>query len=726
MSNWFCSPTGNAAGDGTLLKPWDIATCWNTVMENDQLPGDKRSLKKVTIQPGDTIFMRGGKDWADPACIYRATGPWWLWPNLKGAPDNPIDIRGYQNELWAIDMIGLNSALLFDVPSRPGNFRGDCHDLRIWDMRLFCSNPIRSTSAAGNNGLFCDVKVIGPRIEMIGCYTHDLGNGYACSMGSDGAKLMDAVILDHGYTGSDRGHGHSGYIEGLGPTQLDNIITGGSWDILWQLFGTASKVANVTQTRFVAIEGQVQGGVQYVIGGGGQKYGIVIKQMRLWERQPRFNWLGWQWDQQNTDLYAEDILCVNSSMEFGNWDKLTVKGLKLYSKQFAVSNSPDMKLMLYTPAQPPQQFHNYVLDGNEYSDGTVFYAGARHLDVNGNPAGDGGGNTTDTAAWTAQTGETNSNYKGVPKLLVDVWPSLRRAGYAHISIYNPALDAAVTVDLSKAGLNEGDAWEIRDALNLLAPPVQTGIYTAGQTVALSMTGLVRKSGALGIFAAHSAPEFGAFVLRGGRVLRGDWTPSGVPGPPIVPPPVIVPPPPTGGPMTVNKFTATPPSLPAGGGTVSISWDIAGASGLNLTANPGTPAWGTAGGAQPPAKTISVALLVTTTFRITGAAGDFVELTVPVGGTAPPPVTKTWSATGVPPGLSMSSAGVLQGTPTQAGSFTMSVTANSSDGKSGTQPVAVSIAAADPVTTPPTGTLVISPTSVSGKVGVPLNVPFTAN
>jgi hypothetical protein len=66
-----------------------------------------------------------------------------------------------------------------------------------------------------------------------------------------------------------------------------------------------------------------------------------------------------------------------------------------------------------------------------------------------------------------------------------------------------------------------------------------------------------------------------------------------------------------------------------------------------------------------------------------------------GGTAP----YTWAATGVPPGLSVSAAGALTGTPTAPGQSTVVVTATDANGASGQRMYTIDIAAAFAVAGP---------------------------
>ncbi|HZL56284.1 MAG TPA: putative Ig domain-containing protein, partial [Bryobacteraceae bacterium] len=74
-------------------------------------------------------------------------------------------------------------------------------------------------------------------------------------------------------------------------------------------------------------------------------------------------------------------------------------------------------------------------------------------------------------------------------------------------------------------------------------------------------------------------------------------------------------------------------------------------------------------------------------------------------------TYTWSATGLPPGLSISQAGVIGGTPSTAGSYSVTITANdAAAGAQGSATITVVVAAVPPPPAPPT----VSTLSISGS------------
>jgi hypothetical protein len=115
------------------------------------------------------------------------------------------------------------------------------------------------------------------------------------------------------------------------------------------------------------------------------------------------------------------------------------------------------------------------------------------------------------------------------------------AGRAHITIYNWARAGSVAVSLAQAGLNVGDAFEVRDAMNYFGAPVATGTYDGSSSVSIPMSNLTAAAPIGNNLTApvHTAPQFGAFVLV--RTSGGGTTPPPPPPPTtdMTPPTVAV-------------------------------------------------------------------------------------------------------------------------------------------------------------------------------------------
>ncbi len=135
---------------------------------------------------------------------------------------------------------------------------------------------------------------------------------------------------------------------------------------------------------------------------------------------------------------------------------------------------------------------------------------------------------------------------------------------ANIIVFNGSGASSVTVPLPVGVLSVGDRYEIRDVQNFFGAPVDTGTYGGG-AIAVRMPGSsdpiatprsipVNRPGSS--LPAHTSNEFGAFILiaNGSSVV-----PSTVTG----------------------SLSTNPVSLPAGGGSVMLSWSSQNATSASI-------------------------------------------------------------------------------------------------------------------------------------------------
>jgi hypothetical protein len=91
-----------------------------------------------------------------------------------------------------------------------------------------------------------------------------------------------------------------------------------------------------------------------------------------------------------------------------------------------------------------------------------------------------------------------------------VRPNKYEAKRANITIYNWGASSTVAVDLSSV-LKLGDQFVIRDAQNFYGNPIVSATYSGG-TISIPMTGLTKASPNGFSTPAHTAPQFGVFVV----------------------------------------------------------------------------------------------------------------------------------------------------------------------------------------------------------------------
>jgi hypothetical protein len=170
-----------------------------------------------------------------------------------------------------------------------------------------------------------------------------------------------------------------------------------------------------------------------------------------------------------------------------------------------------------------------------------------------------------------------------------VRPNQYEPGRANITIYNWAKASSVQVNISSAGLASGDGFEIRDAFNFFGSPVVSSTYT-GSPVSIPMGGLSTATpvGNALVHPAHTAPEFGAFIL-----LK---TSSGGGGTPPPPPPADTTAPtvsitaPSSG-STVSANVALTATATDNVGVVGVQFQVDGANvGAETTSAPYAMTW----------------------------------------------------------------------------------------------------------------------------------------
>jgi len=130
------------------------------------------------------------------------------------------------------------------------------------------------------------------------------------------------------------------------------------------------------------------------------------------------------------------------------------------------------------------------------------------------------GGTLKYAEWQTASGldATGSTYsQSIAPDLVVVRPNSYQAGRANVIIYNWSHASSVSVNLSTAGLTNGQAFEIRNAQNYFRTTLYSGTYNSSSpTVSLSMTSAaattVEQPIGYNLGRPTTLPTFGALVV----------------------------------------------------------------------------------------------------------------------------------------------------------------------------------------------------------------------
>lgn len=511
--DYYAAPTGTSAGDGSLRSPWDLTTAFK---------------KSSVIHAGDTLWLRGG--------TYRQPGPYAWWPNIHGSPSAPVVIRHYPGEWAALDLGNYASSFLLDNPGRAGNPGNDASYVWLWGLEIFCSDCYRTTSLLGNKGMSADFEIHAVGVKVINCYIHDLSDGISFWQDATNGEAYGNIVLDVGYNAPDRPHGHGGYIQNSanGTKTLDSNFMGDAFAAGLQEYGSAAAVQNMTSVNNVLFDNGAPVGsnaIQFVLGNGGVKTNMVVSG-NISYTSPRYGpaWfeVGWQWDGPNLDAQITNNFIWGPEFQVYHWAKATITGNQVYPQAattFPVAYYALYDCKSYVPCSSAtvQNISNWTIGHNTYGSGKFTFA-VTGLNANLAATNTGGTSTTSPSVWSGllNGGDANSTFGAHVPDTVFVQPNKYEPGRANITIVNPSELPSVWVDLSSAGLQEGDSFEIFDVQNFRGPVVASGTFhAASPRTAIPMSGLTRKY-ILGWSStpAHTAPSFGTFVLLGGNALLG--------------------------------------------------------------------------------------------------------------------------------------------------------------------------------------------------------------
>jgi uncharacterized protein YjdB len=463
---WYVSPSGTSGGDGSIDRPWDLATALGGA-------GGR-------VQPGDTIWMRGG--------TYRGA----FSSTVSGTALQPVVVRQYPGERAIIDGAGTSSSVsVFAVRGQYSVF---------WGFEITNSDPVRTTSSTSNNFRPNVVSNYASNTKYINLVVHDGGVAFYNETNYSNVEIIGCIIYNNGWQGPDRGHGHALYLKSTtGPVVArDNVLfnqygygvhiytNSGSGKLNnIRLEGNVS-FNNGTLSNNSTSENILLGGADYAtddVLDGNMTYftpGYGGRNVRI-----GYSTL------ENGSVVVQNNLIVGGStpLEFGYWASATVSGNTIYGT-------------------------GTLLRQNEVSTtGHVWSLNTHRRD----PAASAwwyNGSSRTFSGWQSATGlgatdQALSGTPGAPQVLVR--PSLYEPGRALVVVYNWTKQGSVSVDLTGV-LNVGDRYEVRNVQSLFGSAVATGTF--GGAISLPMTGVAPPVpvGLSSSPAPRTGPDFDVFLI----------------------------------------------------------------------------------------------------------------------------------------------------------------------------------------------------------------------
>lgn len=336
------------------------------------------------------------------------------------------------------------------------------------DLEFFSSITVRVSKERGPNPSDIvtpvGIGVFAPNVRVINNVVHDLSSGLSSWRDAQAGEFYGNIVYYNGHQGPDRAHGHGAYMQNAGLTKRleDNIIFN-QFELGMQIFGTATtRLENFHLIGNIVFNNGTMGGRysrNLLIGGD-----VVVRDPVLRGNITYFPTDTDHGGDNNLGYYPEGQGCVNLDME-----------------------------------------DNYLVSGS--------------LALTMNKCGGSMKNNTlfgDIRNFARTDFPTNS-YLGKARparAQVFVRPNRFEAGRANIAVVNWPKAATVAVDLSRAGLAEGDRYEIYDVQNLGGEPVAAGNFD-NQPVELPMT-LTKVAvpvGEVPFKPVHTTLEFNTFLMR---------------------------------------------------------------------------------------------------------------------------------------------------------------------------------------------------------------------
>lgn len=470
-AEFYAAPNGLPGSDGSRANPWSLQAAL--------------SPSAALVRPGDTIWLRGGA-YSGPTNIWNAS--------LNGASNAPIVVRQYPGERATI---------------QGGLYVGGSW---TWYWGFEITNPDSERNVTNNFARPEGIEIHGRGCKAINLIIHDTGHpgiGFWKQIG-DGAEVNGCILWGIGmYDWSSgimdiRGAG----IYGQGGTADENRYIKDS--IFFRNFNQGIHLYSTAAGVYV--NGMYIEGNFFFNNGDASQNLFVGTVAQPCERISIINnclyfdpgesgtgiRLGYgALNNTGLELKGNDVVGGSTSILINEWQGVTLSGNSMFgSKERLVQISRTGGFSAF----------DFLCSSNAYASAypnPFLYSEAVGL--------------ISFARWQADTGyDINSSFSSAlpVKNRIILRPNQFERGRAHIAVFNWELLPTVSVNISAAGLNLGDAFEVRDVQNYFGPPVIRGAYD-GSPVVLPMdrTDVAALIGNVThISNKHTGTDFGAFVV----------------------------------------------------------------------------------------------------------------------------------------------------------------------------------------------------------------------
>jgi len=455
----YVAVTGAQGGDGSIGDPVNLATACSALS---------------TIAVGSTIHVQAGDYIGDFIFIHAGTVTQSI--NLEFEPE--ARIKGSFTIANAASYVVLDNLTAFDTPTvRITEDSGSSPDIATQDgLSIFGANAL----------------VTHPFIEDV------VLNGIGFWQSAAPGTLYGAWVLNNGWQGPDRGHGHGLYTQNeAGLKLIRNCMFAQRYGGSIRAFTTNQSMQNITIDKCICINDQL------FLGGHSPASSIQIINNHVWNDGLEIG----ETDQGNVDVLIDGNYVTNfvntRCLVTRFWSQLTVTNNTFVLRQNVAAAIWEM--LRISP-------DNSVIDNNTYYYEPV-PGGFKFLiyDYDTDPPTI---SSLSIAEWQALGFDVNSTFiEGLPTVNeVFVEHSTYEDDIAHVAIYNWELLASVNVDFSVGNFTLTNTYRAYNAMNNLE--YEEFVYD-GNPVSIPMTGWTRKipSGATGALTSDTWPEFLALIVK---------------------------------------------------------------------------------------------------------------------------------------------------------------------------------------------------------------------
>lgn len=504
MAEYYVSTTGSSGNPGSQGSPWNLAHAL--------------SGAGGVIQPGDTIWMRGGVYTQGPSWVQSANGA------IGSGVDNPdgkLKYRNFPGEKVSIENTntGVVETLIID-----GNYVWFWGSLGQGEGIEVYRNVTERATITRGGAQWTRASTDGAKLIHVICRDGETGpfngNSAGTSYDQGDLELYNVISYNHGVDGAPRGHSfylrHHGLVKKL---RVTGCIGFNSLGHGLQLFGNAGNnglqnIEAIGNILFHAgILGSVGSGSTWlnIAAGSGTSPFEGGKCNRNVMFQP-----GNTADEGNGYLGPSGATSKDLEVQ----DNYVVGGFNDHGirvNSFLTDGSASLKfdrnvIIPRGAARPLRTQQAGVLSG---------YTSWTNNDYRRDPTATGwshAGVSKNFATWKTDTGlgasdtasASNPTVNAVFAQLIDKY----NPGYALACFFNWESSATVGVDLSQCGLNVGDSYAIHNVQDIFGAPVLSGTY-AGGLVQFPTTGKTPPTpiGTTPRTAPTTAPFFDVFFVK---------------------------------------------------------------------------------------------------------------------------------------------------------------------------------------------------------------------